>query len=1124
MKVLQPKIILSLIFVVVTPWSAAAQFAWQTPQAKVLPNGDLEWAPQPYKFTTGDKIRYIDYENGNDGHSGASKEEPWKHHPWDVAATGNAAEASGVITYVFKGGTIYRGQLNANESGAEGEPIRLTCDPSWGEGRPWFFGSEKLPAQWVRANTVDHPERLPDPESVWALDLRTAGFEVSENGLVFNQPLLHPGTGKQRTTTLDAVFYGLYQVPALGDYTQIHLARTPDWQSMGKNFAMDYWHTTDGAHDAKNEAGETIIEGFTDDLWAGRNLPKDYFTGGVIWMGYRSVMGVPTPSRIGDTAKSQRGEVPFFDPEKGALMQPATPWGHGDGKLPYMIENLPQFLDSAGEFYLDEETGLLFLKLEEGVDPNDQHLELATDAGQIRIDSQKHIEISGLGFAFGQGTTVEVLNNAEEVTVRHCEFRNLGDIGLRAFVERSEETEYFMDRIRVMDSYFADIGTGAISLRGRWQWNKEPYRGHFEEGDILRNYVARTGIRQLGQKTQAVPAVEALRIQRGQVAGNIVERSFGSGIYVLGGKEGQMGHYQARTPDLPLIRILVHHNKTRDTALGVNDYGGLALWMGGVVYAWSNNIGNSPGHMPAGLFGGTRPLNLSYPLYLDGAFKHYCFNNIIWGRTTDEDDPFANTTPGYFMVFGFLNQFANNTLFRQRKGIGGSSGNRNDTVSNLFAEIDDLFIASNRIGDPSLVGGGDDATSGLRGIPSLAYAHNLFQGSAKAGYLVREREMERSDGALSKTIEADTIAELGRQMREFPIRIGELGRQVEEPLLNVLPADEPLIDLSEKTSFQPLPGSAAIDAGASYFVPWSLYGTVGEWNFTENHVDPKTVVDYHWWMSEAHFFRMMYEQIPAFDLKLNAASLKDYQPGPSEDWVHSALRFDGQRMGKVSDASLRVDLVVDMSHKPDFEYAPGEPWTVDGLVFTYPGERRKTLIVDTQNLLIEALFETAPGHTNGLIAGKHDAEHGYGFGINAEGQAEFFILSRGTRYVVATPEAVNDGQWHHVIGEIDRETGRMTLYLNGNKIAETQTELPPAASLDTPADFVVGRNANGEKGFIGGLDFLRVCRGTLADSHTTIEELYAWQTDGPFRYDFFGRAPAGEARDVGAIELTSGNQ
>jgi hypothetical protein len=66
-------------------------------------------------------------------------------------------------------------------------------------------------------------------------------------------------------------------------------------------------------------------------------------------------------------------------------------------------------------------------------------------------------------------------------------------------------------------------------------------------------------------------------------------------------------------------------------------------------------------------------------------------------------------------------------------------------------------------------------------------------------------------------------------------------------------------------------------------------------------------------------------------------------------------------------------------------------------------------------------------------------------------------------------------------------------------------------SLSNRADFVVG------DGLQGAIDFLRVCRSNLAESRTTIDELYTWQTAGPVTRDFCGNEPVGK-RDVGAIE------
>ena len=58
------------------------------------------------------------------------------------------------------------------------------------------------------------------------------------------------------------------------------------------------------------------------------------------------------------------------------------------------------------------------------------------------------------------------------------------------------------------------------------------------------------------------------------------------------------------------------------------------------------------------------------------------------------------------------------------------------------------------------------------------------------------------------------------------------------------------------------------------------------------------------------------------------------------------------------------------------------------------------------------------------------------------------------------------------------------------------------------------------KGFSGAVDFLRVCRSTLAESKTTIDELFTWEFNGPALRDFTGRLPAaGQVRDAGAMAI-----
>jgi hypothetical protein len=327
--------------------------------------------------------------------------------------------------------------------------------------------------------------------------------------------------------------------------------------------------------------------------------------------------------------------------------------------------------------------------------------------------------------------------------------------------------------------------------------------------------------------------------------------------------------------------------------------------------------------------------------------------------------------------------------------------------------------------------------------------------------------------------------------------------------------------------FRLTPDSEAKDFGAIYFIPFSLYGTVGEWHFTENRAKPATVIDYHWYMSEAHFYRMLYEQVPTFDLQMNNASLEDFQDAPQETWARGAMSFDGKRFGKYPDAELRKDFVLPLSrfrgkHKrnipdePPFEIVnPDDP--ENGYV-RYPVEKRKTLRITTENLLLEAGFKTEPGLAQGVLISKHDGDSGYALAISDEGKAVFTVSSGGRHATVGSTAAVNDGNWHHVLAEIDRETGRMAIYVDGKEAGESKASLDADASIDTAADFLVGKSNDDDAYFRGAVDFMRVCQGTLEDAQTDIAELYEWQTNGPWKYDFAGRPVNGPRRDAGALE------
>ncbi len=163
------------------------------------------------------------------------------------------------------------------------------------------------------------------------------------------------------------------------------------------------------------------------------------------------------------------------------------------------------------------------------------------------------------------------------------------------------------------------------------------------------------------------------------------------------------------------------------------------------------------------------------------------------------------------------------------------------------------------------------------------------------------------------------------------------------------------------------------------------------------------------------------------------------------------------------------------------------------------------------NFLIEIVFKTDAGHTNGMLASKA-AQSGYQLSVGPDGSVVLTLKAGGAQASVTSSVKVNDGKWHHVIAEADRAAGKATIYVDGKAAGEGKLDaIAKDASLSNTADFIVGN------GLTGAVDFLRVCRSTLAESKTSIEELYAWEFDGPFLRDFADKAAENGKRDAGAI-------
>ena len=1057
MKRLSALAMCSVVACIVGLWVAparCAEYSWQEPQAKVIETGDLEWAPRPFEFEAGETVRYIDYENGNDADPG-TKARPWKHHPWDPAAKDRAAQSSGPITYVFKRGTIYRGRLVADESGEPDDPICLTSDPGWGEGEAALYGSRRITGGWTRCRAGDVPEHMPEPTKVWYRDIGTDW---------------HP--------------WALWELRG-GEATRIPIARDPNWEISNPDDPQSEWYEWTGRIKG---TGSIDTEHLTQE-------DPDFFEGGYVWTEWSGNMGTIHLAPI-------RG----YDPDRHLLKA-----GNGSKGNRYYVENVPGFLDSPGEYYHAVDgphAGRLYLRLPGDRDPNEAVLEGSAVKVPITIMDPANIEISGLRFSFNDvgdpGTgwppsthapaIIRAAGNSRNINIHHCRFHHVMSV-LTGYPRMNEQyTEIYLedmlpwredllDEISITDCDIAYVDRPAISFRtGRMLGRIErPPVGYLGRIKVLRNRLYHIGSRPGDNIYSAIPAISALFPREAEIAGNMVNMAWGSGIFVFGGKaSGAIG-------EAPLTRILIHHNKVTDAMLACNDYGGIEYWQGGPIYAFNNISGNSIGYKNY-IDLSNHWKTVAYNMYLDGTFKSYTFNNIIWGKSNDLDYPYRNRG-AYFVVLGFMDHFFNNTAHRFMHGIVGSSGNRSSFLGNVLDDISVSFIQQNRPGDTSLRGGGDTGAMGMRGMPTNAYGYNIFVGKA-----------ERGIGS-ARDVGGSTLEDWRSDLEQLGAFCAQTGWRAEGKTLR-----DP-----ENHNFALTPDSSAQDRGVKFFVPWSLYGMVGEWNFYHHPADPGVVLGENFYMTEEFVERHMYSNVPRQNLEVPGASGEDYVEGDLEDWVEGALEFDGNsRYAVLTHEAMTTDRV----------YRHGVPEGKDRMArgeFPYEGEERKTVDMDFNDFLVEIYFRTLPGHTGGTLVSKMDGDTGYSVGVNPDGGVTLTIKSGGADDEVACGVPVNDGRWHHAIAEADRENGTLNIYVDGRRTRRAETaDVADGASLSNTADFLVGRGPGGDF-FAGAVDFLRVSRGTLADANTTIEELYAWQFDGPFLRDFAGREPVGR-RDAGALE------
>lgn len=447
-------------------------------------------------------------------------------------------------------------------------------------------------------------------------------------------------------------------------------------------------------------------------------------------------------------------------------------------------------------------------------------------------------------------------------------------------------------------------------------------------------------------------------------------------------------------------------------------------------------------------------MSLGYPFYFDGAFKQYIFNNIVKGTGWNR------TSAAYNQVLGYYNMYVHNVAYN----VGSFSGSGDNE---LALDGQNYYLAN--VSDSTQLQ--FNHTTRISGIPYESFGNNFFSGNSFQGTFLTNSPNARF---------VFNYSEFVNKLNSFTPDLGQVGFETSKRVFAKPSAGD----------FRPTASSELIDQGVKFFAPFPLSGMVGEWNFCKHKADSSLIKGENFYFTSEFVKREEYNNFPKNHLKAYGLSAGSFVKGNLEDFSDGALVFDGQQ----TYCSLKNDITsqticnnVDMT---------------------------------TNSFILETYFKTEVGHKNGCLISKYGTSgFGYQLDLDAAGNARFSVMNNGSiAFNQLSSVIVNDGNWHHVLLEVNRQTSSVKIYIDGVLVnGSTNGTMPTTGtSLTNPDDFLVGKNRNGDY-FAGTIDFLRISKGTLADAKTTIDELYKWEFNGPFLKDFAGNDPIGK-RDAGALE------
>ena len=322
----------------------------------------------------------------------------------------------------------------------------------------------------------------------------------------------------------------------------------------------------------------------------------------------------------------------------------------------YWLQNHISFLDEPGEFYYDQQAGIVYYYPYADEDMNTVVIEYATQDTLIQLQNTANITFDGITFT---GTTANYITNNGLATQLGCTIYTLEDTtGTGDNVPIAAIRGDMLEGIRVQNCIFTELGGSAIVFnlgikdlqvtgnvikdiamagimvgKNQAEWNKDGILGSSENVTISNNYITNIGLVVAG-----APGIKVCRSENLRIRNNTIVHVPYSGIMAGYG-------WILRDPALiteawikNLVNTDISYNYVEDYLYQIND-GGAIYTCGPNGFAADTSHGNAIHHnyIRAGAH------NETYTgVYHDGAASNWhTYSNVI-------DDLVSKKGPMFF--------------------------------------------------------------------------------------------------------------------------------------------------------------------------------------------------------------------------------------------------------------------------------------------------------------------------------------------------------------------------------------------------------------------------------------------------------------------------------------------